>query len=205
MSDLLLNISSTVSHSRANGPGLRAVVWVQGCSIGCKGCYSVSTHSHTKNSLFEPYVVSDWLLSLNNIEGVTFSGGEPFEQAAAVLEVIKLVRKQRPNFTVFIFSGYNFKFLNSSSNDAVIDLLNQCDMVSTGPYIDTLQDTNLLWRGSQNQELHYLSDVYSSTMEKQWAVESPIEEYSLIQDKIHFTGFGGESSKFLRMARNNIA
>ena len=78
-------------------------------------------------------------------------------------------------------------------------------MVSTGPYISTLHDTNLLWRGSQNQELHYISDVYSSTMEKQWAIESPIEEYSLIQDKLHFTGFGGESSKFLRMARNNIA
>ena len=205
MSDLLLNISSTVSHSRANGPGLRAVVWVQGCSIGCKGCYSVSTHSHTKNYLLEPSMISNWLLSLNNIEGVTFSGGEPFEQAAAVLEVIKLVRKQRPNFTVFIFSGYTFKFLNSSSNDVVIDLLNQCDMVSTGPYIDALKDTNLLWRGSQNQELHYISDIYSSTMENEWVLESPIEEYSLIQDKLHFTGFGGESSNFLRMAKDNIA
>ena len=204
MSELLLNVSATMSRSRANGPGVRAVIWVQGCTIGCLGCYSASTHSHSAASLVKPSKIAEWLLSIPDIEGVTFSGGEPFEQSAAVLETINLVRKKRPAFTFFAFSGYSYQDLLSSTDRAVTELLHYCDMLSTGPFDVKLRDKTLLWRGSSNQELHYLTNVYQSSMEVQWILESPTEEYSVQNEGIQFTGFGGKSSKVLRMATGLI-
>ena len=205
MNDLLLNVSATMSRSRANGPGVRAVIWVQGCTIGCPGCYSAPTHPHTAASLIRPAEISQWLLSIPNIEGVTFSGGEPFEQSAAILETIKLVRKRSPAFTFFAFSGYPYQELLSSTDRSVTELLHNCDMLSTGPFVAKLRDKSLLWRGSSNQELHYLSNVYESSMEAQWVLESPTEEYSVQNEGIQFTGFGGKSSKVLRMATGLIS
>ena len=193
-----------MSRSRANGPGIRAVIWVQGCTLGCSGCYSASTHPHSAASLVKPSEISEWLLSIPNIEGVTFSGGEPFEQSAAILETIKLVRKKSPAFTVFAFSGYSYQELLSSTERSVTDLLHNCDMLSTGPFVAKLRDKSLLWRGSSNQELHYLTNVYESSMEVQWILESPTEEYSVQSEGIRFTGFGGKSSKVLQMATSII-
>jgi len=204
MSELLLNVSATMSRSRANGPGLRAVIWVQGCTIGCPGCYSAPTHPHTAASLIRPAEISEWLLSIPNIEGITFSGGEPFEQSAAVLETIKLVRKQRPTFTVFAFSGHTYQELLTSTEEAVNELLQYCDIVSTGPFVVKLRNKSLLWRGSSNQEMHYLTKVYDSSMETQWILDSPTEEYSVQNEGIQFTGFGGRTSKVLRMASQVI-
>ena len=204
MSDLLLNVSATMSRSRANGPGVRAVIWVQGCTLGCAGCYSASTHPHSAASLVKPSEISQWLLSIPNIEGVTFSGGEPFEQSAAILETIQFVRKKSPAFTFFAFSGYPYQELLSSTDRSVTELLHNCDMLSTGPFVAKLRDKSLLWRGSSNQELHYLSNVYESSMEAQWVLESPTEEYSVQREGIQFTGFGGKSSQVLRMATENI-
>ena len=204
MSALLLNVSATMSRSRANGPGVRAVIWVQGCTIGCPGCYSASTHPHSAASLVKPSEISEWLLSIPDVEGVTFSGGEPFEQSAAILETIKLVRKQSPSFTFFAFSGYSYQELLSSTDRSVTELLHNCDMLSTGPFVAKLREKSLLWRGSSNQELHYLTNVYESSMEAQWVLESPTEEYSVQNEGIQFTGFGGKSSKVLRMATGLI-
>ena len=83
-SDIHLNVAKTLSHSRANGPGVRAVIWVQGCTIGCPGCYNAFTHPHEKRTLVTPDTIAEWVSSLEAIEGVSFSGGEPFEQAKAV-------------------------------------------------------------------------------------------------------------------------
>ena len=204
MSELLLNVSATMSRSRANGPGLRAVIWVQGCTIGCPGCYSAPTHPHTANSLVKPSTIVEWLLSIPNIEGITFSGGEPFEQAAAVVETIILIQKRRPGLTIFIFTGHAYLELLSGTDRAVTELLHNSDMLSTGPFDVELRDKTLLWRGSSNQELHYLTNVYESSMETQWVLESPTEEYSVQNEGIQFTGFGGKSSKVLRMATGLI-
>ena len=108
MTGLLLNVSSTMSRSRANGPGVRAVIWVQGCTIGCAGCYSAPTHPHSANSLVEPSEVVEWILSIPDIEGITVSGGEPFEQAGALVDIISQMKRVRPELTVFIFSGHEY-------------------------------------------------------------------------------------------------
>ena len=204
MTGLLLNVSSTMSRSRANGPGVRAVIWVQGCTIGCAGCYSAPTHPHSSNSLVEPSEVVEWIRTIPDIEGITISGGEPFEQAAALVDIISQMKRVRPELTVFIFSGHEYQTLLQSEEKSVRELIQHSDMLSTGPYIAKLRDQGLLWRGSSNQELHYITERYQSSMEETWLEDSPTEEYAIHNEAIQFTGFGGKSSKFLRMASEII-
>ena len=201
MSDVLLNVSATMSRSRANGPGLRAVVWVQGCTIGCVGCYSSATHPHAAASLIRPAEISEWILSIPNIEGITFSGGEPFEQAAAVLETIQRIKEEKgPDFSVFVFTGFELEVLQRSEDDNVLTLLEYIDILSAGPFDYKLRDETLLWRGSSNQSLHFLSNWYNAFQIKEWSKISPLEEITLRSDSIDFTGFVGPKSKVLKAA-----
>lgn len=201
MSEIFLNVSSTMSRSRANGPGVRAVIWVQGCTIGCRGCYSASTHPHEASSLHRPSEIAEWLQSIPNIEGVTFSGGEPFEQAVAVLETINSIRGNiRSDFSVFVYTGYEIEFLRKSNDKNVHDLLEAIDILSAGPFDYKLRDETLLWRGSSNQSLHFLSNRYNAFQIEEWSKISPLEEITLRTDSIDFTGFVGTKSKVLKAA-----
>ena len=201
MSEIFLNVSSTMSRSRANGPGVRAVIWVQGCTIGCRGCYSASTHPHEASSLHRPSEIAEWVQSIPDIEGVTFSGGEPFEQAAAVLETINSIRENiGSDFSVFVYTGYEIEFLRKSNDKNVHDLLEAIDILSAGPFDNKLRDETLLWRGSSNQSLHFLSNRYNAFQIEEWLKISPLEEITLRTDSIDFTGFVGPKSKVLKAA-----
>lgn len=196
--NILLNVADTLANSRANGPGKRAVIWVQGCTIGCIGCYNSFTHPHTRKSLLYPKQIAEWVSSIEGIEGVSFSGGEPFEQAEAVLQTINEIKKLRPELTYFSYTGFELKYLRKSENHAIRELLSALDMLCSGPFVNTLKNTNLLWRGSENQKLIYLSDVYSSESEDKWMEQSPVEEYLYGLNEIHFSGFGGKTSEILK-------
>jgi len=188
--NLFLNIATSMARSRANGPGVRAVIWVQGCTIGCPGCYNNFTHAHTSNKLSSPSKIVEWINSIDDIEGITFSGGEPFEQALAVSSIIEKVNSERREpLTIFIFTGFDFETLRKSESAAVKRLLSMTDMLSSGPYVSSLREEQLLWRGSSNQKLIYLTDTYSSSEEEKWIRNSPIEELVMSESGIMRTGF----------------
>ena len=195
----LLNVSGTLARSRANGPGTRAVIWVQGCTIGCKGCFSSSTHQHNANNLIEPTVLAEWVSSIEGIEGVTISGGEPFEQSTAVAEFLGCIRDHNPDLSVFVYSGYTYDKLQNSKDESVQNLLEHIDLLCAGPYVQSLASESLLWRGSSNQELAYLSDFYDNSMESDWLQQSPVEEYHLDGKVLIHTGFNGKSGKGLEV------
>ena len=196
--NVLLNVAATMSHSRTNGPGIRAVIWVQGCTIGCPGCYNAFTHPHQQQTLVDARSIADWVASLKDIEGVSFSGGEPFEQSQAVYLAILAIKEVNPKLTFFSYSGYDLEDLKSSNEPNVSNLLSELDMLSAGPYIHSQRSQEILWRGSKNQKLHYLTDAYSKEKEKEWKESSPVEEFLLIDDAIQFSGFEGPGSPFLR-------
>ena len=188
--NLFLNIATTMARSRANGPGVRAVIWVQGCTIGCPGCYNNFTHPHTSNKLSSPSKIAEWINSIDGIEGITFSGGEPFEQALAISSIIEKVNLERQDpLTIFIFTGFDFETLNESNDTAVKRLLSMTDMLSAGPYVSSLKEEQLLWRGSTNQELIYLTNKYLQADEQRWLENSPIEELVMSNTGIMRTGF----------------
>ncbi len=98
-----------IPASRANGPGLRAVVFFQGCTLACRGCFNPETHSFAGTEVTVD-AVADKVLRAHKehgVEGVTFTGGEPMQQAPALLELMQSLREQLPDLSFGMFSGYS--------------------------------------------------------------------------------------------------
>lgn len=137
------------------GHGVRAGVWVQGCTIGCAGCASRDTWDPLAGTETTPAAVVRWLASLDGpIDGVTVSGGEPFQQPLA--ELLTALTEWRGDHPVdlLVFSGYAMSKLRSHHAEA----LNLCDAVVAGPYVQA-RNTGTALRGSDNQEIVPLTEL----------------------------------------------
>lgn len=100
----LLNMAAFLPVSRSNGPGRRAVVWVQGCTRSCSGCFNQEMRPFVDKELITARELAGRILAIEDIEGVTFSGGEPFEQAEALAELAEQLADR--GLTIVIFTGY---------------------------------------------------------------------------------------------------
>lgn len=157
MNEPLLNIAAHLPRSRANGPGLRSVLWVQGCPFRCEGCFNPDFLAFGGGRTVGADAAADLLLAEPDSEGVTFSGGEPFAQAAALAEVAGRVRAAGQG--VVIFTGFEAEALRRSANPGVRRLLEQADLLVAGPYRPD-QPCREPLRASANQELVYLTERY---------------------------------------------
>jgi anaerobic ribonucleoside-triphosphate reductase activating protein len=145
-----------VDKTTALGPGTRAAIWVQGCNLRCPGCISPDWIPFKPALQLTPGQVVD-KLSLDEITGLTFSGGEPMEQALALAEVVRLAR-QRRDLDVICFTGYRYEtLLKKPTHSGVPDLLELVDVLIDGPYIREQNDSVGL-RGSKNQRIIYLTE-----------------------------------------------
>ena len=107
-----LNIMGYVDESAVNGPGSRAVVWVQGCSRECRGCFNQASWSFEINQLITVESLAAKILANPRNRGLTFSGGEPFWQAKALTELAKYVKEKGLN--VMSFTGFTIEQLRST-------------------------------------------------------------------------------------------
>ncbi len=152
---MLLNVARTLERSAANGPGERFVLWVQGCPIGCPGCWNPDTWSFAPRTLRDTRDLADEILVTRGIEGVTFSGGEPFSQASALADLARRVRSA--GLSVFVFTGYELRELRSPAHQLLLGL---SDVVVSGRYVERERRASLGWRGSANQQVHFLTKRY---------------------------------------------
>lgn len=189
-SDSLLNVHAVVHFSHANGPGARAVVWTQGCSLHCPGCINPLTHSHKPRILVDPQQLADSIVAIPCIEGITVTGGEPFEQPVAVGPLCRAVGES--GLSVMVFTGWTYKSICQHRDEAIQNLLGQIDILVAGPFIKRLADKDLLWRGSSNQQIRLLTDRYSPDIlqeNKQLQVEGQLTSGASLQ----VTGFPEKS------------
>ena len=149
-----LSLAGFLAKSAVNGPGIRAVIWVRGCPIRCKGCFNRAYWSFSPAREVSPEEIIRQIRAIQGIEGITFSGGEPFAQAAPLAEVGEQVREM--GYTVVTYTGYTYEHLLSGSNPAWNRLLRVTDLLIAGPYIRTLACNNP-YIGSSNQQLIYLT------------------------------------------------
>jgi anaerobic ribonucleoside-triphosphate reductase activating protein len=163
----LLNIAATVGATRTLGPGLRAAAWVQGCCFNCPGCISPEWIPKELARQITPQDLVAELLANPEIEGLTFSGGEPMLQAAGLASVARLARLQRQQrqlgpLSVVSFTGFTLDQLrrNPGGMPGVEDYLGEIDVLIDGLYRADLNDSRGL-RGSSNQHIHYLTDRLS--------------------------------------------
>lgn len=154
----LLQVAGFAPASRVNGPGVRVVLWVQGCTLGCPGCFNPGTHAAAGGVETSVQAVVDQVLSARTPEttGVTFSGGEPFQQAAALGAVARGLREAWPEATRMAFSGYRLGELRGPAAPAgASELLAALDLLVDGRF-DPRRPGRSPWRGSSNQRLWVL-------------------------------------------------
>jgi anaerobic ribonucleoside-triphosphate reductase activating protein len=146
-----------------SGPGLRAVLWVQGCSLLCtRVCLNPDLLDAGRGFHVEALAAAEHLLrALGNYaeaEGVTILGGEPFDQAAALAEMLTNVRKA--GYSTMVYSGHRYEELRIRGGAAAA-LLSVTDILVDGPFLESLYDGALIWRGSSNQRIIPLTSRYS--------------------------------------------
>jgi len=175
-----LNIAKILEKSIANGPGIRAVIWLQGCNRYCKGCFNDSMWSFEEKNLVYPEELYEIIVHIEGIEGITLTGGEPLLQAKNLIPFLEKIRKTK--LSVICFTGYE---IDEIKNEEQIKLLNLIDLLISGPYIEELHDNNLALRGSSNQKLFFLTSRYAL---KDFNEEQEVE-IIFNENEIIITGF----------------
>ncbi len=150
----VLNLAGFLARSAANGPGIRAVIWVQGCPIRCSECFNPEFWSFSPANLITPDDLANRIIAIKGIDGVTFSGGEPFSQADGLAFVGEQVKKA--GLTVITYTGYTYEYLTSHPDPGRDRLLAVTDLLIAGPYIGELACTDP-YIGSSNQQIIDLS------------------------------------------------
>ncbi len=151
-----LRVFNILKNTKVEGPGNRYCIWVQGCSHHCKGCQAVHTWSHNGGTLLGVNDILEDILNQKNIEGVTFLGGEPFEQAEALGVIAEAA--QRAGLSVLCFTGgYLEELKQDNKNQKLIDNI---DLLIDGPFEIDKVDYSRPWCGSSNQRYHFLTNRY---------------------------------------------
>jgi anaerobic ribonucleoside-triphosphate reductase activating protein len=153
-----LRINGFLPRSRANGPGLRAVLWVQGCSLACPGCFNPETHSFTGGHFVSPDDLFRRIASLEgSIEGITISGGEPLQQRRPLLALLRRLRRETA-LSVLVFTGFTWDEVRGLPDaDALLACI---DVLIAGRY-DGTQHLARGLRGSANKTVHFLTNRYT--------------------------------------------
>ena len=147
-----IRLYGTAPDSIVDGPGLRYAVFVQGCSHGCPGCHNPDSQPCAGGTVRAIADVVAEIAANKLVQGVTISGGEPFEQAAACAALARQVREL--GLDVWTYSGYRYEQLAEGIPDpAARDLLDQTDVLVDGPFVQAQHSYQLPWRGSRNQRL----------------------------------------------------
>ena len=156
-----LRLHHFLKCSYANGPGARAVIWVQGCPLHCSGCFNPGTHNFTDGKWMEVEVLAHDILTLGQqIQGVTISGGEPLAQSEALTELLAILR-MKSDLSIILFTGYAWEELPTvlpkslyNPSTGMPTLLYHVDVLLAGRY-DQQQPLASGLRGFANKTIHF--------------------------------------------------
>ncbi|WP_370425056.1 4Fe-4S single cluster domain-containing protein [Tenacibaculum dicentrarchi] len=183
-----MNISHIEENSLIYGPGIRYVIWTQGCSIKCKGCWSKDTWSFKTKNIKSTIELLTNITKDKELEGVTILGGEAFDQYNELLDLIKEIRKTK--LSIILYTGYKITELKREKKTEVLEFI---DVLITGRYVEekkNIQSGGLV--GSYNQEIIFYSKKYS----KNDLVELNESEISIDENgKISIYGYETEDLK----------
>lgn len=152
-----LRVFNILKNTKVEGPETRYCIWVQGCSRHCKGCQAVHTWSHSGGVLYNVKDIIADIKKQKNIEGVTFLGGEPFEQAEALGIIAKSVKEE--GLGVLCFTGGLLEELQQNEKNKT--LLENIDLLIDGAFEADKVDYSRPWCGSTNQRYHFLTNRYN--------------------------------------------
>ena len=160
LKDVSLRVAGVIEESIVDGPGIRFVLFLQGCRLRCPGCQNPQTWDFDGGTLVPSDEVLARIRENPLVHGVTFSGGEPFEQAEALLPLAKELKAQ--GYHLMAFSGFTLEQLVQKPECRA--LLEQLDLLVDGPFIEAQKSLDLRFRGSRNQRILNMP----STRENGW-------------------------------------
>ena len=147
--------------SISNGPGVRVVLWVSGCTLHCKGCQNPESWDFNAGRLFDYTAMQELFIALDKpyIRGITFSGGHPIERKniSWIYDLIVKIKDKFPNKDIWLYTGLklsinDFKQIGKDLT-MTTEIFRLCDVIVDGPYIEEQRDITLKFRGSKNQRL----------------------------------------------------
>ncbi len=145
-----LRVAGTIGESIVDGPGLRYVIFTQGCPHACPGCHNPETHDFAGGAEIDSDVLAADILKNPLLSGVTFSGGEPFCQAEGLCAVADALGGQK---RLMAYTGYTFEQLLTLPDPFVLRLLSQLDLLVDGRFVEAERNISLRFRGSENQRV----------------------------------------------------
>jgi len=148
-----------IENTNIAGPGRRFCLWVQGCKRHCAGCYASDTWDQEDGYLLSTEEIMQDIRDTVDIEGITFLGGEPFDQAKGLSEIGK--ESKMLGLSVVTFTGYTLEELKESDNNDFFELLAATDLLIDGPFQLDKKNLDRPWVGSSNQRYIFLTKRYS--------------------------------------------
>ena len=134
-----------------NGDGLRTVLWVAGCSHGCKNCHNPITWDICGGVAFDEEAKEELFAALASsyVSGITFSGGDPLhmQNREEIGKLIEEVHEKFPQKTIWVYTGYRWEDVKD------LPYVKLADVLVDGPFVEELKDTTLHWKGSSNQRV----------------------------------------------------
>ena len=146
-----LRIAGTVNDSIVDGPGIRYTIFTQGCPHHCPGCHNPQTHDFAGGQDADVENILKEIFNNPILSGVTFSGGEPFCQAEALVPIAEAIKEKGKH--LMIYTGYLLEHLQKMENAGVQRLLELADVIVDGPFILAEKNLTLSYRGSENQRV----------------------------------------------------
>lgn len=152
-----MNYHKIEKTSIANGEGIRVVLWVSGCSLHCKGCHNPETWSLCSGKPFDEDAKRELFEALDKpyIQGITFSGGHPFEKGnrSTIYCLVKEIKRKFPQKDIWLYTGYTWEEIFEKDIREIQRTLYWIDVLVDGKYIEEQKDITLKWRGSRNQRV----------------------------------------------------
>lgn len=157
-----IRIAGIVNDSIVDGPGFRLTLFVQGCPHHCPGCHNPQTHDFDGGELMTIGEIIGKIRSNPLLDGVTFSGGEPFCQAEKLAYLGRLIKNY--GLDIITYTGYTYEYLisHSDNDNHYRELLEITDYLIDGPFIREKRNLMLNFRGSENQRIIDLKNTIAS-------------------------------------------
>lgn len=147
-----MKIAAMRKYDTANGPGIRATMFVSGCTHNCKGCFNQEYKNFSFGEEFNSVKGFEFMEFVKdpNVKGVTILGGEPFDQDDELLLLVKTI-VHTTGKPIWIYSGYTYEVL--MMKPLAKEILKWCTVLVDGPFVEELKDFRLKFRGSSNQRI----------------------------------------------------
>lgn len=144
-----IKLAGIINESIVDGPGIRTVLFTQGCSHNCFNCHNPATHNPEGGRLYDIEDLCTDIIKNCRTKLITISGGEPLQQHLQLWVLTRLLKQF--DFNVWVYTGFTYEYIQQ--NDWLKMSLDYIDTIVDGPYIDSRRDLTLKFRGSNNQRI----------------------------------------------------